>query len=976
MGFVCALLVCAACLAAVHDEDYIHDDARIEGKEVRCFTDGGEQISVIEGDFKLTLGERVVSGNEAVIWVRQEKFGGAPGHTITIYIEGNAKVVEPPSDPNSKKLPTTTTDKLMLVVIRHQGRLSVPQVAPNSKLKDSALYKRGLVERRRSEERDKQLAKDAADKTIKRAPPEFIKARRKQAASAPAGKPVTSPASGPATAAASGPTTAVAGAPISLPALPVYFHADHFHAFRPENGRRMTIARGKVYLSQGNPDSDLFLELRCERAVIISKKYSEDNPPPKKDSRSPFTTGQASKSGEGIVGAYLEGDVVISRGERFMRGPRAFYDFTADRAIMPNAVFRSVQPGRDVPLIIRSEEARSLSSREMVFRNAKISTSDFYNPTYHIGAKHTYMMDTAPYDEKGVRLSPQQWLTKMEHTTFNVRGVPVFYSPYTKSQMEQGHTALRRARIGYESRGGFGGMTQWHLFRLLGIVRPKDVRAYLTLDWHQDSYSVGIDYNYERQTYTGYGRVYGLVDQEEEDEFGEIREVQAPENRSRVLARHKQFLRDDWQMQFELSYLSDRNFLESYFPSEFHTGKEQETLIYAKKQRDNWALTSLLQARLNRFDSQAESFPDMGFYLIGEPLMGDTLSLFSESHAGVKRWRPANYIKGDEGNDSSVLVRADTRNEIDMPLKFGPYNFVPFVMGRGSYWSDKPTGGKNFRPYLQTGVRVNTHFWRVYDNVRSRFWDVNRLKHIVTPEATGFLGWAGDIQPREELFQMDPNIETHIGGLSGVTFGVHQRLQTKRGADPRAQTKVDWMRLDVVVGLYDSRFEQPRSDGQFFGYRPENSIGRNHVNVDYTWNISDSTALLADMNYDIDRSIIGRSGLTLAVSRDPRLGYFIGLRTIEDMDSTVGTFGIRYKLNEKYSVSFAEQYDFDYRGGTNSFTSMTITRKLPRWYAGFTVTFDQRYNELTAMLMFWPEGIPEVEVTTGRMNLLDRSDEN
>jgi hypothetical protein len=220
---------------------------------------------------------------------------------------------------------------------------------------------------------------------------------------------------------------------------------------------------------------------------------------------------------------------------------------------------------------------------------------------------------------------------------------------------------------------------------------------------------------------------------------------------------------------------------------------------------------------------------------------------------------------------------------------------------------------------------------------------------------------------------MDPDIETHLGGLSGITFGIHQRLQTKRG---QAQTTVDWMRLDVVAGFYDSEIKQPRSDGRFFGYRPENSIGRNHINIDYKWNISDSTALLADMNYDIDRSIIGRSGLALAISRDPRLGYFVGLRTIEDMDSTVGTFGIRYKLNEKYSISFFEQYDFDYRGGSNSLTSVTITRKLPRWYAGFTVTFDKRYDELTVMLMLWPEGIPEVEVSTGRMKLLDRSEEN
>ncbi len=967
VGFVSALLVCAACLGAGQDEGYIHDDARIAGKEIQSFTDGGEQVSVIHGDFRLTLGQRVISGQEGVIWIRQEEFGGVAGNTITIYIEGDAKVVEPGG---------TTTDKVMLVIIRHQGRVSTPRVAANEKLKDSVLYKRALAQRRRSEEREKQLAKDQADKAAKHAPPEFIKAKPDKAATAPAGKAATAPVSKPATAPTSQPATAPA--PAGRPVLPVYFHAKYFRSRRPQNGRRITIARGNVYLSQGNPESDLFLELRSQSAVVISQKYSKDRPAPRKDALSPYSADLPTTVGEGIVGVYLEGDVVIARGERFLRGQEAFYDFTTDRAIMPNAVFRTIQTQRNVPMIIRAEEARTLSARESVFRNAKVSTSDFYTPTYHIGAKHVYLMDTAPYDEKGVRLSEQRWLARMEHTTFNIRGVPISYTPYTRTEVQQGHTALRRARIGYESRKGFGGETQWHLFRLLGLVSPEDVDAHLTLDWHQKSYSAGIDYEYERQSYSGYGIIYGLVNpREDEDEFGERRRrVDAPETRGRVLARHKQFLRDDWQLQFELSYLCDRNFLESEFPDEFHAGKEQETLIYAKKQRDNWALTSLLQARLNRFDSQAESFPDVGFHLIGEPLLGDTLTFFSESRAGLKRWRPANYIEGDEGDDSGLFVRADTRDEIDLPLKYGPYNFVPFVMARGTYWSDEPAGGENFRPYAQAGLRANTHFWRVYDNYRDRFWDVNRLKHIITPEVTGFFGWAGDVQPRD-LYPMDPDIETHIGELSGLTFGIHQRLQTKRGPKrPGQPNTVDWMRLDVVAGLYDSGFRQIRSDGQFFAYRPENSIGRDHINVDYTWNISDSTALLADMNFDIDRGIIGRSGLALAIARDPRLRYFLGLRTIEDMDSTVGTFGVRYKLNKKYTLSFFEQYDFDFKGGTNSITSVTITRKLPRWYAGFTVTYDQRYEDLTLMLNFWPEGIPEVEISTGRMRLLSRSEKN
>ena len=952
-------LISAIATAAAAPDECIKGEARIVGKEILFFSDSDEQVSVIRGGFKLTLGDRIISGTDAVVWVQQYKDRGVNRNKITAYVEGDAKVVEPGG---------TTNDKIMLVVVNHQGRLSAPSVVSSPKLKDSPIYKRAIAQRRHAEARDSELAAAQQRKVAVHAPPRLIR---------PDSKPPAPPKmtrrkrTG-----AEKPTEKTAKkTPTKEPEAtsPVHFHADKLKSKLLDNGRRVTVVRGNVYLCQGNAGSDSFLELRSHSAVIVSRRYSKDTPAPKKDSRSPMSTKMPDAS-EAVVGVYLEGDVVISRGERYMRSETAYYDFTSDRAIIPNVVFRTVQEQRDIPIYIRADEARTLSAREMVFRNAKVSTSDFHTPTYHIGAKKVYLMDTAPYDEKGVRLSQQSWLIKMKHSTFNVRGVPVMYWPYVKEKAEQGHSALRRAKIESDSTKGFGVSTEWHLFRLLGMVKPSWLDVFLTLDWHENSYSAAIDYEYERNNFSGYGGVHGLVDQTKQDDFGDERkDIDAPGQRGRVLVRHKHILPDDWQMQFELAYMCDANFLEREFQDEFHAGKEQETLIYAKKQRDNWAFTSLLQARLNRFDTQTESLPDVGFHLIGQPLFGDRLTFFSESHAGVKRWRPANDLKID---DSGFFGRFDTRNEINMPLKIGPINAVPFAMARATYWSDSPEDGANFRPYTQAGIRANTHIWAVYDNVHSRLWDVNRLKHIITPEVTAFIAGAGGVAPHH-LYPMDPDIEEHMGRLSGMSFGVHQRLQTKRGKqDDGTPYTVDWMRLDVVASVFDTSVDQVPCDGRFFPYRPENSMGRNSLNVDYTWNISDSTTLMADANFDIDRGVMGRGGIALAVSRDPRLRYFLGLRTIQDMDSSALTAGFRYKLNKKYTFSFFQQYDFDFNSGQNSATSFSIIRKLPRWYVGFTLKFDQRQDDTSFMLTFWPEGIDEVEFSTGNVSIYSKSDRN
>ena len=946
-----ACILAAACLlmpaaGAGGKVEYVHEDARITGKSINSFTDAGEQISVVLGNFKLTMGRRVLSGRDAVIWIRSVKAGNTVRHRMIVYIEGQATIVEPNG--------TSTNDRMMLVTIHHDGRIDAAGAMSPRALGDFPLYKRALGVRHRAARKDAGKPEAQTRPARPRAPELIV------GAEPPARKPVETPP---------GPETL-------LQVHPVHFHADSFRSEK-RGKQRTTIARGNVYLSQGNPDSDLFLELRSQSAVLFSKQVDQAQTRPAKDTRSPLSPQVPSGAREVIVGAYLEGDVVIARGERYLRGERAYYDFMTDRALVPNAVFRTVQGQRDIPVYIRAEEARVLSARELFFRNAKVSTSDFYTPSYHIGASRVYLRDQVPYDkETGERLGPPNWHADMRDATFNVRGLPLTYWPRVTGDFQQGHTPLRRVRVGRGGGFGTGVETEWHLFRLLGMVKPEGVRSYLDLDLYQRGLVAGIDTEYAREDYSGYSLLYGVIDSKGEDDFGDRREdIEAPKQRGRVTARHKHQLPDDWELQFELSYICDRNFMEQYFPEEFHAGKPQETLIYAKKQRDNWAVTSLLQYRMNRFDTQTESAPDLALFLLGEPLWNDRLTFFSESRAGFKRWRPDKATKTSTRTDSDILGRIDTRNQIDLPLRFGPVSVVPYAVGRITAWCDSPVDGEYFRPYAQVGARAKMDIWRVYENARSRLFDVNRLKHIITPEAAFFLADT-PVQP-DKLFPMDPSVEQHLARTSGATFGVRQRLQTKRGGNDEQEPEiVDWMRLDLIAAFFDTEYATVPSDGRYFWSNPEYSLARNHIYAEYFWQISDAMSFTADANLDTDRGILARSGMELRVQRDPRLAYFMGLRTIHDLDVAVGTFGFKYQINRKYAVSFAEQYDFDFDGSKNLFTTFTITRKLPRWYAAVSVTYDQTENDLGMFLTLWPEGVPEVRISGGRMSLLGSSDRN
>ncbi len=979
------------------DQRVLQRDLRIEGKQLYSFTDDGAPVTVVLGDFRMTVGDRTFTGRDAVVWVDWAKHDRLR-HDVTAYVEGGDGEQGP-----------------RLIRIRHRGRLTAgPNVVKRS-LADFPLYRRALEARRTGQVRvtvDQRSADTAPTTAPERRPPP---AERR-----PDGEPVPRPlrdgagATEPGDDAGKRPadTTGDDSEPVEVteladgeaeaetetkppaPALPVTFRANSFTS-RMRDGRRVTIARGDVYLSQGNPDSELFLELRAQEAVLFS------GPPPAKDVATPYSPrleGVELPGGdrETISAAYLEGDVIIARGERYVRGDAAYHDFQTDRAIILDPVFRTIQEQRNIPVYVRAEEARALSAREMWFRDAKVTTSDFYTPTYHIAVDRVYLMDSTPYDpDTGEALAEQSWRARMTDTTFNVRNFPTMYLPVLEGDFQQGNTPLRKVQVGSHGDFGLGVETQWHLFRLLGLLRPDGVKGLLDLNFYERGAMAGVDLEYARRDfrgnpYTGYSMLYGVWDGDQEDDFGDEREnIDAPELRGRALVRHKHYLPRDWTLQFELSYLCDRNFLEEFFRSEFYAGKEQETLLYAKKQRDNWAFTSLVKARLNDFLTQTESAPDLGFYLIGEPLWKDRLTLYSESHLGLKRFRADDQYATPVGD--RFFTRADTRQEVDLPLRFGPVNVVPYATGRATYWGDELSSGDTAqcRPYGQIGVKSATNFWRVYNGVESRLWDLHRLRHIITPEVYGFVSGTNGVEPTE-LIPMDPGVERHLTSLGGAVFALRQRLQTKRGKPGRRHI-ADWMRLDLTAGFYEDadrevgnpykslrrrRLLQLERIGRFFESRPEYAIGENHLNAEYAWNISDATALLADAYYDTDDGKLERWNAGFAVERDPRLRYYAGLRYIRLLDSAVGTFGVNYRLTRKYTLSVFEQYDFDYESGNNNATSVSIVRKFPRWYAAVTVSYDDREDDITAILSLWPEGIPEVKLGGDRVSILGKSDKN
>jgi len=989
----CALVVCFASAGPAEGAGgkYVRQTLIIKGASLHNIRIGDENATAVVGQFSLTVGKRTLSGDRAVIWTTEQADTGGTKRDVTVYIEGHAKA--------SSGDAASLGGKAMLVTLRHQGRELAEGKLAAGPPADAGLYARALAARQDE-------ARKPVEEPTPRPAPRLVGVPGPVGADGATAKPAAEPPAVDKTDktdnAAKTDKAAKTGkaADPTIDAQPaVMFYAEKFSTelLDPKDpfSQRRTIASGKVYLAQGDPDSRLFLELRCESAVlytVVQKKKATSDKAPAKTGGGAALAGGLSVGGDSateevLVSVYLEGDVVIARGERTMRGPRAFYNFKTQRAYVVDGVYRTVQEQRNVPIYVRFKTARTAKgsteetkyNREMWFEDVRVTTSDFYSPTYHIGAKTVRLKDVTEYDATGVAMGPQVWNSELKETTFNVGGIPIMYWPFTtRSNTPDGHTALRKVQVGDQgSQLGTGVETQWQLFRLLGIPKPKGFKGLAELSYYDRGVLVGADVQYSRPRWSGYTRAAGMFDNTNRDDFGDQRQKDnVPNYRGRFLHRHKQIMGEGWLAQLEASWYSDKTFTEAFFPGEFYGGKEQETLLYVKKQTDNRALTALLQYRLNRFDTQTESAPDIGFHVLGQSLADDRLTLFSETHAGMKRWRPANDTVTATRKDSRLFPRFDVREEIDMPLHAGPINIVPYVLVRGTYWDDTAAGAneKN-RAYGQVGARANTHIWRVYNDVDSRLFDVHRLKHIVTPEVAFFAGDTNGVAPRQ-LLPMDPDIEQHLMRQGGYSVGVRQRLETKRGRGENRKT-VDWMRLDVSGGGFRDTSTLP-ADGRYLTSRPEYSFGRSFINADYLWNVSDSTTLLSDLNHDPRTGQVGKASVSLNVARDPRLAYFGGVRYIRPLDSSVAMAGASYQLSRKYAITFYEQYDLDFKGGDNLATQVTLTRRLPRWYVGLSLEFDQggEGDDVGVYLLLWPEGAPEVKIGSGKRGYMQSSNLN
>lgn len=748
------------------------------------------------------------------------------------------------------------------------------------------------------------------------------------------------------------------------------------------DGSTWATVIGRVYLSwQSN---GVLLELQADSVcVAFSESFQFD-----KLSSLNIQSMKDFFNAELINGIYLTGNVMMSEGLRSIRSDEMYFDIQNQRALAVNAVMKSYDVKRNIPVYVRAAKLKMVALNVFAAEDIVLTTSEFHAPQMSLQAAEVIITDTTAVDAQAGHISDHSFDVQLKDVRVKAGKQTVLRWPEMRSNLERPDIPLKGAGIGNSSRMGTSLETRWHLSRMLGLRESEGTDGTLLMDYFSKrGLGTGIDLDYVKDD--SFGRVQGyLMHDHGEDRLGRhdsLRNLEPPrDERGRFRFQHRQFLSQQWQVSTEVAYLSDRNFLEQFYRSEFYTDKEPETLLHIKRLQDNWGLALTGKARINDFTSQVEEMPTAEFHWTGQSLFNDLFTFYSDSQVSQFRHRWDDSVAPVGPTD--YYAYAMTRNELDMPLKLNKSKLVPFTAVTAAY-DDGPgfaadvdgtaLSSESSVLLAEAGLRLTLNpFWRVDSAVQSRLWDLNQLRHVVEPHLTAV-----------SYFQEDPVAEQR----DVLSVGVNQRWQTKRGRGAK-QRVVDWLQVHVDCTWVNQASADLNGPSHFLWNNPSvpfanrfsrmmpptdrrtsNFFGpsRHYSSMDALWRVTDSTALLGDCYYDLDGGIVRQSNFGISHMRWPDLNIYLGSRYLRDVVNGFGqvgtnafTFAATYQLDPRYTTVLSHQYDLDY--GATLRSDVTLLRKYHRLNYGLTLSLDAAMDDTSLVFSLWPQGIGELASGIGR----------
>lgn len=697
----------------------------------------------------------------------------------------------------------------------------------------------------------------------------------------------------------------------------------------------------------------------------------------------------------------LLGNVRIYSGGDLFNGQRALYNLETKQV-------RALEfDGSHAPLKFSSLSAKGFGTRQFTLNDSDLTTSDSSMPDWHLKAKT-------------IRLYTNDRVIMLNSTLY-VGKTPVFWLPYAYGNLRsQGF----QISPGYDSVWG-GYLLTSYTFPLgdgdhfLATVRQD----YRTLRGYAAGFDAALKFGKNDRSYGKFISYYA-EDQDPTAKIGGPGELpeNGSQNRYRIGYQGKLYFSDDIYATFDITKLSDRDFMQDFYPMENMTNPQPDNNVTLMKMDDVYTLSLVTRWQMNSFQETTERRPEAAFDFKQEPLFG--LPIFYDGTTALGQLN-RNFAQDSFGTDYGA-TRFDTFHQISAPQTlWGWLSTVPKIGIRGTFYSQGgyfqnengqidpfPYSSTNSlsitnangtttvsntlrntgsvaRPIFNAGLENSFKVSRNFEGIQSRWLGLDGVRHILQPYSNLSYVYAGgpnvnQVLQFDRLQPNNPNAPTKSGYQPSSTqlqplnfpqfaaidaidtwaiwrLGVRNTLQTRRDGDT-----YEWYYLDTFL---DVNAINPYMNG------PVSNLNNRLTFLPVNW-------LSLGIGAQNPLSAITSEGFTelntqLAVMPTKNFSFNFGTRYINNYNGTSNDnqypFGGFWKVNDHWSISTQQIYNQaaannNSTGSALIYQRYMIHRDLSSWIVSFGgevranqgTSTQSGQNQYGALLTFTLKALPQV----------------
>jgi hypothetical protein len=680
----------------------------------------------------------------------------------------------------------------------------------------------------------------------------------------------------------------------------------------------------------------LWGELRGRRIEELREVYAED--------RVLFVFGDQSFEADAL---YL--DVRAGEGRLANATVRSAGRESLGRLFGVDALVREGEPLARSPFFARARLAR-VSQGFSLFEGEEIevSTCTFGKPHFDLfSAGGRIWLKRRPIEEE--RGAPPEGdeeesgaIAELESPRLEVNGLPVFLWPFDATWDTAWNAYIPRLRLGHSNRFGYFALAE------VPLCIERGLRVVGRFDGMSER-GPGAGANIEWRGPPGDKTTYrGLFDGYYVHDEGRDRDGSDPQDdRGRLRFFHRDELPFGLRREAEISWISDRNFLNEYFEREAKTGKEQETAGYIRWLDGNMGAALFGRVRLNDFQTQTEYLPRARWSWIGEPLFagiapgGRGLYLTTAYELSNVRRRFDEAIPN--AKDTDYLQRADFENRLDYPRPLGPLVLDLFATARYSVFSKTiESATERARTTFGAGATAATDVSRDFDFA----WDVlgiDGLRHIVTPSSGYLRVFYNDLGP-ESLVPLDEIEEVRESEF--VPISLRNRLTAFRPKGPA----FDFLDL-LIETRYFPRSRLALSREPFLLERNDRRRSWDLIHGDLRLTPHELFALRAKVDFDPEGNGAVREDAQALVRVSKDFALTAGYRALEGVYEAVEA-GARLRATEKWALRASSQYDFERQKFVSN--HLSLVRFFHRFFLDVRVDADFGEKDVRFSVNFAP----------------------